>query len=105
MPEQYDLLEDALENTELIVHWSSDPDTTRGLYSGQESAIWRLWLKELGIRQIFIDPHDNYTSCIHADKWIAPRPGTDAAMAEAIAHVWLTEGTYDKEGQPHLFGP
>ncbi len=97
MPEQYDLLEDALKNTDLVIHWSSDPDTTRGLYGGQESAIWRLWLKELGIKQIFIDPHNNYTSCIHADKWIAPRPGTDAAMAESIAYTWLTEGTYDKE--------
>ncbi len=33
---------------------------------------------------------------VMADKWIAPRPGTDAAMAEAIAYVWITEGTYDK---------
>ena len=97
MPEQYDLLEDALKHAELIVHWSSDPDTTRGLYSGQESAIWRVWLKELGIKQIFIDPHNNYTSCIHGDKWIAPRPGTDAAMAESIAYVWLVEDTYDKD--------
>ena len=31
-----------------------------------------------------------------ADKWIAPRPGTDAALAEAIAYVWLEEDTYDK---------
>ncbi|MFC1861522.1 molybdopterin-dependent oxidoreductase, partial [Chloroflexota bacterium] len=97
MPEQYDLLEDALINTELIVHWGSDPDTIRAGYGGQETAIWRLWVKELGIKNIFIDPFNNYTSRIHADKWLAPRPGTDAAMAEAIAYVWLTEGTYDKE--------
>jgi trimethylamine-N-oxide reductase (cytochrome c) len=79
MPEQYDLLEDALINTEMVIHWSSDPDSTRGLYAGQESAIWRLWLKELGIRQIFIDPYDNATSCILADKWIAPWPGISRA--------------------------
>jgi molybdopterin guanine dinucleotide-containing S/N-oxide reductase-like protein len=97
MPEQYDLLEDCLKNTDLVVHWSSDPDTTRGLYAGQDAALWRIWMKQLGIRQIFIDPFNNYTSCINADKWIAPRPGTDAALAEAIAYVWLTEGTYDKQ--------
>ena len=28
--EGYDLLEDALKNTEMIVFWSSDPDTTQG---------------------------------------------------------------------------
>ncbi len=95
MPEQYDILEDALRHTELLVHWGNDPDSTRGIYGGQESAVWRLWLRELGIKQIFIDPFCNYTATILGDKWIAPRPGTDAAMAEAIAYVWLTEGTYD----------
>ena len=86
-----------LKNTELIVHWGNDPDSTRGIYGGQESAQWRLWLRELGKKQIFIDPFCNYTATILGDKWIAPRPGTDAAMAEAIAYVWLTEDTYDKE--------
>ncbi len=97
MPEQYDLLEDALKHTDLIVHWGNDPDSTRGIYGGQESVLWRYWLKKLGKKQIFIDPFCNYTATILGDKWIAPRPGTDAAMAEAIAHVWLTEGTYDKQ--------
>jgi molybdopterin guanine dinucleotide-containing S/N-oxide reductase-like protein len=96
MPEQYDLLEDALKNTDLVVHWGNDPDSTRGIYGGQESVQWRYWLRQLGKKQIFIDPFCNYTATILGDKWIAPRPGTDAAMAEAIAHVWLTEGTYDK---------
>jgi molybdopterin guanine dinucleotide-containing S/N-oxide reductase-like protein len=96
MPEQYDLLEDALRHTELVVHWGNDPDSTRGIYGGQESAVWRLWLRELGIKQIFIDPFCNYTATILGDKWIAPRPGTDTAMAEAIAYVWLQEGTYDQ---------
>jgi trimethylamine-N-oxide reductase (cytochrome c) len=97
LPEQYDLLEDALKNTELIVHWGNDPDSTHGVYGGQESAIWRLWLKQLKIKQIYIDPFCNYTAAIQADKWIAPRPGTDAAMAEAIAYVWFQDNTYDHE--------
>jgi trimethylamine-N-oxide reductase (cytochrome c) len=96
MPEQYDLLEDGLKNAEMIVFWSNDPDSTRGTYSGQESAIWRQWLKEKGIKTVFIDPYHNYTAGLMEGKWIAPRLGTDAAMAMAIAHVWITEGTYDK---------
>jgi len=32
-----------------------------------------------------------------SDKWLAPRPGTDAALAAAIAYTWITEGSYDKE--------
>ena len=96
-PEQYDLLEDALKNTELIVYWSNDPDSTRGTYGGQESAIWRLWLRKSGKKQIFIDPFCNYTAAIMGDKWIAPRVGTDAAMAVSIAYVWIKENTYDKD--------
>ena len=30
IPEQYDLLEDALKNSEMIVFWSADPETTGG---------------------------------------------------------------------------
>ena len=96
MPEPYDMLEDALKHTELIIHWGNDPDSTHGAYGGQESAQWRLWLRELGVKQILIDPFRNYTGVV-ADKWIAPRPGTDAALAMAIAYVWMKEGTYDKE--------
>jgi trimethylamine-N-oxide reductase (cytochrome c) len=98
MPEPFDNLQDVLKNSELAVFWSNDPDTTRGTYSGQESAIWRTWLKEKGIPSVFIDPFHNYTNAIfdHA-KWIAPRMGTDTALAMAIAWVWITEDTYDKE--------
>lgn len=96
MPEPYDMLEDALKNTEMVVHWGNDPDSTHGCYGGQESAQWRLWLRELGVKQILIDPFRNYTGVV-ADKWIAPRPGTDAALAMAIAYVWMKEDTYDKE--------
>ena len=98
MPEPFDNLQDVLQNAEMIVFWSNDPDTTRGTYSGQESAIWRTWLKEKGVEVVFIDPFHNYTNAIFSDaKWIAPRMGTDTALAMAIAYVWITEGTYDKE--------
>jgi len=96
MPEQYDLLEDALRNTELVIHWSSDPDTTRGLYARQESAIWRLWLKELGIKQIFIDPTTTPQAASWLTNGLAPRPGTDAAMAEADRLCLAAEETYTR---------
>ncbi len=97
IPEQYDLLEDALKHTEMIVFWSADPESTSGCYAAFESTARRRWLKELGIKMVFIDPYFNHTAGLHSDKWFAPRPGTDVAVALAIAHVWLTEGTYDTE--------
>ncbi len=96
-PDQYDLLEDALRNTDMIVLWSADPETTMHTYSGHESSINRLWLKELGKQIVVIDPFCNYTAVKFADKWIAPKPGTDAALAAAIAYIWIKEGTYDEE--------
>lgn len=96
MPEPYDMLEDALKHAEMIVFWSNDPDTTRGVYTGQDSAVWRQWLKEKGVKTVCIDPFHNHTAAAMGGKWIAPRIGTDAALALAIAYVWITEDTYDK---------
>ena len=98
IPEQYDLLEDALRNTELMVFWSSDPESTGGgIYTAFESTPRRYWLKELGVKMVFIDPYFNHTAELFSDKWFAPRPGTDVAMGLAIAHTWLAEDLYDKE--------
>ncbi|MCX8032765.1 MAG: molybdopterin-dependent oxidoreductase [Thermoleophilia bacterium] len=96
-PEHYDMLEETLRHTTLIIHWGNDADSTHGIYGGNESALWRYWFKEKGIRQIIIDPFYNYTGAAVGDKWIAYRPGTTGALALGIAYVWLTEGTYDKD--------
>ncbi len=97
MPEPYDQLEDALKNAEMIVYWGCDPDSTRGTYTGQDSSIWRQWLREKGVKMIFIDPFYNFTNAAMEGKWIPIRMGTGTALAMAIAFVWITEGTYDKE--------
>lgn len=97
IPENYDLLEDALKNTEMIVFWSSDPEATGGIYGAFEATPRRFWLKELGVKMVFIDPYFNHTAGLFADKLLSPRPGTDNAMALAIAFVWITEGLYDSE--------
>ena len=97
IPEQYDLLQDALKNTEMIVFWSSDPETTNGIYSAFESTPRRQWLKELGVKMVFVDPFNNWSSGMYADKWLGPRPEGGNAMACAIAHVWITEDLYDQD--------
>ncbi len=97
IPEQYDMLEDALRHTELMVFWSSDPETTGGVYASFESTSRRDWLKQLGVQMVFIDPYHNHTAALLGDTWLAPRLGTDVALALGIAHTWLMEGTYDVE--------
>ena len=97
MPEQYDLLEDTLKHAEMIVFWSNDPDTTRAIYSGQDSVIWRQWLKEKGVKMVFLDPFYNYTAAHMDGTWLPLRPDTGPAIAMAIAFTWITDDTYDKD--------
>jgi trimethylamine-N-oxide reductase (cytochrome c) len=96
-PESWDLLEDCLQNCEMMVFWSADPETTGGVYGAHESHIRRRWLKEMGVKMVFIDPYFNHTAALYSDKWISPQIGTDAALAAAIIYIWLDEGTYDKD--------
>jgi molybdopterin guanine dinucleotide-containing S/N-oxide reductase-like protein len=93
----YGLVEDCLKHTDLIVFWSSDPESTHGVYSGQEASIRRQWAKELGIEFVHIDPFFNHTAAALGGKWLAPRPGTSNALALAIAYVWIDESLYDKK--------
>jgi len=93
----YGTVEDCLKETELMVFWSSDPESTNGAYMGFEGTQRRLWAKQLGIEFVHIDPHYNPTAQLLGGKWIPVRPATDAALAQAIMYVWVTEDLYDKD--------
>lgn len=96
-PETYSLVEDLMKEAEMVVFWSADPECTSGSYSAHEGTPRRQWLAELGIEVVHIDPYMNHTAALLGGKWFGPRPATDAAMAMAIAYVWITEETYDKK--------
>lgn len=97
LPGFYGTVEDCLQEAEMIVFWSSDPESTNGLYAGFEATQRRLWAKELGIEFIHIDPHFNKTAQLLGGKWIPIRPSTDPALAIAIMYVWIDEGLYDED--------
>ena len=56
--ETYGTVEDCLQNCDMIVFWSADPETTSGSYGAQEGTIRRQWLKDpkLGIKVVHVDP-------------------------------------------------
>lgn len=97
VPSFYGTVEDCLKEAEQIVFWSSDPESTNGLYAGFEGTQRRLWAKDLGIDFVHIDPNLNPTAQLLGGKWISIRPATDAALATGIMYVWATEGLYDKD--------
>ncbi|WP_165173438.1 molybdopterin-dependent oxidoreductase [Adlercreutzia sp. ZJ242] len=91
------VLKDIAENSDAVLHWGCDLETTPWGWGGQLSSRTAYWFTEIGIKQIFICPELNYSAAIHADKWIPVLPNTDAALQLAIAYVWMTEGTFDRE--------
>ena len=95
--ETYGTVEDLLQNCEMVVFWSADPETNSGSYGAQEGTVRRQWLKKLGIKIVHIDPHYNSSAQFLPGKWICPKPTTSPALALAIAYVWIKEGLYDKE--------
>lgn len=97
MSPQTNIVKDISENTELLLFWGCDPETTPYFYlAGMPSRLCYYW-SELGKKAVYICPDLNYGAAVHADKWIPILPNTDAALQLAIAYLWITEGSYDKE--------
>ena len=69
-PETYGTVEDMLKECEMVVFWSSDPEATSGVYGAAEGTVRRLWLKELGIKMVHIDPFYNHTAALLGGKWL-----------------------------------
>jgi trimethylamine-N-oxide reductase (cytochrome c) len=93
----YGTIADCLQEAELMIFWSSDPESTNGAYKAFEGTQRRLWAKSLGIEFVHIDPFRNPTAQLLGGRWIPIRPTTDPALAHAIMHVWVTEDLYDKD--------
>ena len=98
IPEQYDLLEDALENAELIVFWSADPESQAGASTPPSRARRaasgsRSWASRWSSSTptTTTPPASSPTS-----GWL-PGWAPTSPWVCAIAYTWLTEGTYDKE--------
>jgi len=89
---------DALRNTEMILNWGCDSETTPwGGGSIEMNSQLTYWTTEVGIENVYVCPDLNYSANIHADKWIPVYPNSDTALLAALSYVWITEGTYDEE--------
>jgi len=91
------IVKDMSENCDMVLFWGGDPETTPWGFRGQFASRLCYFWSEIGIKQVYICPDLNYGATVHADKWIPILPNTDAALQLAIAYVWMTEGTYDKD--------
>ncbi len=89
--------EDIIKNSEQILFWASDPETTPVGFDGYMASRLSQWIHTLGIKYVYVDPALNFSGCYLADKWIPVLPNTDAALYLGVIYTWLAEGTYDRE--------
>ena len=81
-----------LRDSRLIVLWGMNPVET---HMGPNTAHFIAQARDRGARVILIDPRYTDTGIL-ADQWIPIRPGTDAALAAAMAYIMETEGLVDR---------
>lgn len=94
---QVNVFKDITENGDAVLYWGCDPETAPWGWGGCQPSRLVEWFRDIGVKNIFVCPDVNYAAAAWADKWIPVLPNTDAALQLGIIHVWLTEGTYDKE--------
>ncbi|MBN1188902.1 MAG: molybdopterin-dependent oxidoreductase [Dehalococcoidales bacterium] len=88
---------DIAENTQMILFWGCDPETTPLAWDGQQASRICYWWSDLGIKSVYICPDLNYGAAVHADKWIPVYPNTDASLHLAVSWVWITENSFDRQ--------
>ena len=79
-----------LENAGCILFWGYNPNST-----WIDHSVSTLGSLKRGARLIVIDPRRTGIAK-KADLWLQVRPGTDGALALAIAHVMIERGWYDQ---------
>lgn len=86
-----------IANAKLYVTFGHNPAVTRGSGHGKSWQMTCTREAEGGRKpkMIVIDPIYSDTAVAHADEWIPIRPGTDAALVEAIAHELIVHDRVD----------
>jgi len=82
-----------LQFSRLILLWGANVVDTR---LGSETAFRIEEARRRGVEVIVIDPRRSATARKLGTRWIAVRPGTDAALMMAVLYILLAEGLVDR---------
>ena len=80
-----------LAKTKCLLVWTGNP-----LWAGSPNARKLMDARERGVKIIVVDPRNSPIAGI-ADLHLRLRPGTDGALALAMANVIISEGLHDRE--------
>ena len=83
-----------LLNSRLIIMWGWNPANT---IWDPGTSLWLSKAREKGVKIVVLDPRFTDSVATFAHQWIPIRPGTDAAMLIAMAHVIITEDLQETE--------
>jgi len=90
---------ESLPQSRLILLWGTNPASTH-----PHMIPWIDAARKNGAKVYLIDPHRNLTAS-RADIHLAPRPGSDAALALSMMHLLFAEGFVDEEwAREHTVG-
>lgn len=87
--------EDSIQNSRMLVLWGNNPQETRmsgggALFTSLEAS------RKAGLKVVVIDPMYSDSAALLADEWLAPRPGSDAALVAGIVHELLKRKLHDQ---------
>jgi anaerobic selenocysteine-containing dehydrogenase len=82
-----------LANTNCLVAWGTDPLASNRMVPNVINRFGEILARGAVIA---VDPRLS-NSAAKAQEWLPIRPGTDGALASAIAHLLLTEGLWSRE--------
>jgi len=83
-------------NAQLVVMFGENSVETKAGGAGPTYHLMQA-LEQGGAKVIIIDPRYSDSVASRADQWIPIRPGTDAALVDALAHVLITEDLVDHD--------
>lgn len=84
-----------IANSKLVVMFGNNPSETR-MSGGGVTFHLEEARKRSNARMIVIDPRYTDTGAGREDEWIPLRPGSDAALASALAYVMIGENLVDQ---------
>lgn len=85
-----------IKNSKMVVLFGLNPCETR-MSGGGLNYLFTEELKKAGIKYVLIDPRYSDSAVGKVDEWVPIRPGTDAALIAAMAHVMIENNLQDQE--------
>jgi len=86
---------DNLLNSRMIIFWGFNGAVTKCFGGHTPSVLTKL--KETGAKIFSIDPRYTETAAFTGAQWIPIRPGTDSALAIAMAYIIIKENLQDQK--------